>query len=127
MEMVTLSSKYQVVIPRSVRVSLGLKPGMKLQVIAYNGHVEFLAVRKAELRGLLRGLEPVIEREPSDCERRRKPRHCRGSFADSIIYATAERYNALDTRRAFSGFAKSEVFPETLTGTRRIRRQILVS
>ena len=64
MEMVTLSSKYQVVIPRSVRVSLGLRPGMKLQVIAYNGRVEFLPVRKpAELRGLLRGLEPVIERE----------------------------------------------------------------
>jgi hypothetical protein len=37
---------------------------MKLQVIAYNGRVEFLPVRKpAELRGLLRGLEPVIERE----------------------------------------------------------------
>jgi AbrB family looped-hinge helix DNA binding protein len=64
MEMVTISSKYQVVIPRSVRVSLGLRPGMKLQVIAYNGRVEFLPVRKpAELRGFLRGLEPIIERE----------------------------------------------------------------
>ena len=65
METVTLSSKYQVVIPRSVRNRLGLRPGMKLQVIEYNGRVEFLPVRKpAELRGLLRGLEPVIEREP---------------------------------------------------------------
>lgn len=64
METVTLSSKYQVVIPRSVRASLGLRPGMKLQVIVYHGRVEFLPVRKpAELRGLLRGLEPVIERE----------------------------------------------------------------
>ncbi len=65
METVTLSSKYQVVIPRSVRNRLGLRPGMKLQVIEYNGRVEFLPVRKpAELRGLLKGLEPVIEREP---------------------------------------------------------------
>jgi AbrB family looped-hinge helix DNA binding protein len=64
METVTLSSKYQVVIPRAVRVSLGLKPGMKLQVIEYHGRVEFLPVRKAfELRGLLKGLDPVIERE----------------------------------------------------------------
>jgi AbrB family looped-hinge helix DNA binding protein len=64
METVTLSSKYQVVIPRSVRVSLGLKPGMKLQVIEYHGRVEFLPVRKpTELRGLLKGLEPIIERE----------------------------------------------------------------
>ena len=65
MATVTLSSKYQVVIPRSVRNRLGLRPGMKLQVIEYNGRVEFLPVREpAELRGVLKGLEPVIEREP---------------------------------------------------------------
>jgi AbrB family looped-hinge helix DNA binding protein len=46
METVTLSSKYQVVIPRSVRIRLGLRPGMKLQVVEYNGRVEFLPVRK---------------------------------------------------------------------------------
>ncbi len=64
METVTLSSKYQVVIPRSVRSRLGLKPGMKLQVIEYQGRVEFMPVRKpAELRGILRGIEPVIQRE----------------------------------------------------------------
>ena len=64
METVTLSSKYQVVIPRSVRARLGLRPGMKLQVVEYNGRVEFLPVRKAaELRGLLKGMEPIIERE----------------------------------------------------------------
>jgi AbrB family looped-hinge helix DNA binding protein len=64
METVTLSSKYQVVIPRSVRTRLGLKPGMKLQVVEYNGRIEFIPVRKAaELRGLSRGLEPLIVRE----------------------------------------------------------------
>lgn len=64
METVTLSSKYQVVIPRSVRARLGLRPGMRLQVVEYKGRVEFLPVRKAaELRGLLKGLKPVIERE----------------------------------------------------------------
>jgi AbrB family looped-hinge helix DNA binding protein len=64
METVKLSSKYQVVIPQAVRTRLGLKPGMKLQVMVYNGRVEFLPVRKAaELRGLLKGLEPFIERE----------------------------------------------------------------
>ena len=64
METVKLSSKYQVVIPRAVRTRLGLKPGMTLQVIEYNGRVEFLPVRKAaELRGLLKGLEPLVERE----------------------------------------------------------------
>ena len=59
-----LSSKYQVVIPRSVRTRLGLKPGMMLQVIEYSDRVEFLPVRKAaDLRGLLKGLEPFVERE----------------------------------------------------------------
>jgi hypothetical protein len=38
---------------------------MKLQVIEYNGRVEFLPVRKpAELRGLLKRLKPVVDREP---------------------------------------------------------------
>jgi len=63
-ETVKLSSKYQVVIPRSVRTRLGLKPGMMLQVIEYSDRVEFLPVRKAaDLRGLLKGLEPFVERE----------------------------------------------------------------
>jgi AbrB family looped-hinge helix DNA binding protein len=64
METVTLSSKYRAVIPRSVRTRLGLKPGMKLQVVEYNRRVEFIPVRKtAEFRGLLWGLEPLIVRE----------------------------------------------------------------
>jgi AbrB family looped-hinge helix DNA binding protein len=62
--MVTLSSKFQVVIPRAVRTRLGLRPGMKLQVIEYNGRVEFLPLRKpAELRGFLKGLDTAIERD----------------------------------------------------------------
>jgi AbrB family looped-hinge helix DNA binding protein len=61
---VTLSSKFQVVIPRAVRTRLGLRPGMKLQVIEYNGRVEFLPLRKpAELRGFLKGLDAAIERD----------------------------------------------------------------
>ena len=60
----TLSSKFQVVIPRAVRTRLGLRPGMKLQVIEYNGRVEFLPLRKpAELRGFLKGLDTAIERD----------------------------------------------------------------
>jgi AbrB family looped-hinge helix DNA binding protein len=64
MRQVTLSSKYQVVIPRSVRERLRLKPGMKLQVVEYDGRVEFLPVRKAsELRGFLKGMSTGIERD----------------------------------------------------------------
>ena len=63
MATVTLSSKFQVVIPRAVRARLGLRPGMKLQVIEYNGRVEFLPLRKpSELRGFLKGLDTTIKR-----------------------------------------------------------------
>jgi AbrB family looped-hinge helix DNA binding protein len=66
-DLVTLSSKYQVVIPRSVRARLGLKPGMKLQVIEYEGRVEFLPVRRASaLRGFLRGMDTDVERESNN-------------------------------------------------------------
>jgi len=61
---VKLSSKFQVVIPRAVRSRLGLRPGMKLQVIEYDGRVEFIPVKKpSELRGFLGQIDTNIVRE----------------------------------------------------------------
>ena len=61
---VKLSSKFQVVIPRAVRLRMGLRPGMKLQVIEYDGRVEFIPVRKpAELRGFLGQIDTNIARD----------------------------------------------------------------
>lgn len=64
MEIVTVSPKYQVVIPLKIRRSLGLKPGQKVQVILYNNRIELvpmIAVKKA--RGFLKGIETSIERD----------------------------------------------------------------
>ena len=67
METVTISPKYQVVIPKSVREQLKLHPGQTVQVIAYGNRIEFLPVRPArELRGMLRGLDASFEREEED-------------------------------------------------------------
>jgi AbrB family looped-hinge helix DNA binding protein len=64
METVTLSPKFQVVIPQAIREALGLKPGEKLRVIHYADRVEFIPVRAAkELRGFLKGMDTRIERE----------------------------------------------------------------
>lgn len=64
METVTVSSKYQVVIPRSVRERLGIKPGQQVQVIPYGDRIEVVPVRPArELRGVLAGLKNTFERE----------------------------------------------------------------
>jgi len=67
MDTVTISPKYQVVIPKSVREQLKLTPGQTVQVIAYGDRIEFLPVREAhELRGMLRGLGATFEREKTD-------------------------------------------------------------
>ena len=64
MQMVTLSPKYQVVIPKTVRESLQLRPGQRMQVIEYDGRVEFIPERNIdELRGFLKGINTEFERE----------------------------------------------------------------
>jgi len=64
MQTVTVSPKYQVVIPKSVREKLQLRPGQKMQVIEYNGRIEFIPERDiAELRGFLKGMNTEFERE----------------------------------------------------------------
>ncbi|MBI4329865.1 MAG: AbrB/MazE/SpoVT family DNA-binding domain-containing protein [Chloroflexi bacterium] len=64
MEIVTVSAKFQVVIPRSVRESLKIKPGQKVQVFPYEGRIELIPVRPVrKMRGFLRGINTDVERE----------------------------------------------------------------
>ncbi len=65
MEQVKVSPKFQVVIPKSVREPLGIRPGQRLQVLAYGDRIELVPVREiAEMRGFLAGIDPRFEREP---------------------------------------------------------------
>jgi AbrB family looped-hinge helix DNA binding protein len=60
---VTISSKYQVVIPREVRKALGLKSGEKAQVIPYRNRIELVPLRTIkEMRGFLKGMDTRIDR-----------------------------------------------------------------
>jgi AbrB family looped-hinge helix DNA binding protein len=62
---VTVSPKYQIVIPREVRNSLRIKPGQKLSVVANELSVTFLPERSIkEMEGFLRGVPSEFEREP---------------------------------------------------------------
>ena len=64
METVTLSPKFQVVIPKAVRESLRLASGEKLRVIQYENRVEMIPVRAMrEMRGFLRGMDTTVDRE----------------------------------------------------------------
>ena len=65
METVTISPKFQVVIPKSVRDRLKLKAGQQVQAIAYDDRIELVPVRPPKsLRGSMKGLDTTVPREP---------------------------------------------------------------
>jgi AbrB family looped-hinge helix DNA binding protein len=62
---VTVSPKYQVVIPREVREALGIKVGEKLDAIPYRGHIALVPVRAIKsARGFLKGIDTDVPRDP---------------------------------------------------------------
>jgi AbrB family looped-hinge helix DNA binding protein len=64
MNTLTISPKYQLVIPKAIRELLGLKPGQKVQAIAYNNRIELIPVRPIRrMRGFVRGIDTTVERE----------------------------------------------------------------
>jgi len=67
METVTLSSKYQLVLPRGVRERLQLHPGMRLTVLQ-KGRVIFLVPERPlrTYRGIVRGVRAKGLREKKD-------------------------------------------------------------
>ena len=70
MKTVTVSPKYQVVIPQAVREQIGVKPGQKMKVLAYNNQVILIPVRPIrEARGSLKGIDSDVQREEEDEER----------------------------------------------------------
>lgn len=64
METVTVSPKFQVVIPQSVRESLGIRAGQKIQVLVYDNRIEYIPLRPMKrMRGFLKGIDTRIERD----------------------------------------------------------------
>ena len=64
MSSVKVSPKYQVVIPRKVRESLGIRPGQSVQVLQYEGRVEFIPLKPMkQMRGFLKGIDTTVARD----------------------------------------------------------------
>ena len=64
MHTVTVSPKYQVVIPKNIRDAMHLRPGQKMKIMEYDGRIELIPDRDiSELRGFLRGMDTEFERE----------------------------------------------------------------
>jgi len=64
MSLVTVSPRYQVVIPKDVREKLGIRPGQKVEAFAVGNRVELVPVESIQtFRGRFPDLPP-LEREP---------------------------------------------------------------
>jgi AbrB family looped-hinge helix DNA binding protein len=62
---VTVSPRFQVVIPRRVREVMGIQAGHKIQVVPYQDRIELIPVKPMrEMRGFLKGIDTTVEREP---------------------------------------------------------------
>jgi len=64
MAVVTVSPKYQVVIPLRIREALGLKPGQKVEAVQFLDRIEFIPVRPIKaMRGFLKGINTRVPRD----------------------------------------------------------------
>lgn len=64
MSVVTISPKFQVVIPRHIREQLELEPGQKVQALVFGNRIEFIPVRSARsMRGFLKGMDTRLARD----------------------------------------------------------------
>ena len=64
MDTLTISPKFQVVIPKAIRELLKLKPGQKIQAIVYNNRIELIPVQQVgKMRGFVKGIDTTVERE----------------------------------------------------------------
>ena len=64
MDTLTISPKFQVVIPKSIRELLQLRPGQKVHAIVYDNRIELIPVQPlGKLRGFVRGIDTEVARE----------------------------------------------------------------
>ncbi len=64
MATLTVSPKFQVVIPKKIRESLALTPGQKIHATLYDGRIELIPLQDmAQMRGFLPGLDSTVQRE----------------------------------------------------------------
>lgn len=61
---VTVSSKYQIVIPVAIRDKLNIRVGQKIQLIPYQDRIEFVPIQDVrKMRGFLKGIDTEVARE----------------------------------------------------------------
>ena len=67
MDAVTVSEKFQIVIPKDIRKHLNIKPGEKIVVIEKNGTLTLVPVGKiSEARGLVKSISSSDVRDEDE-------------------------------------------------------------
>ncbi len=67
MESVSISPKFQVVIPKGIREQFKLKAGERMVMIPYEGRIEMVLERNIKsMRGFLRGMDTEIKRDRTE-------------------------------------------------------------
>ena len=66
MSIVSVSPKFQVVIPKAIREALDIHPGEKFTVMSYGERIEFIPARPLKaLRGRFKGMDRSNPRDKS--------------------------------------------------------------
>ncbi len=64
MTAVTVSPKYQIVIPKEVRESMGIFTGQKIQVLTYQNRIELIPIKPMKMmKGFLKGIDTEVRRD----------------------------------------------------------------
>lgn len=64
MTAVTVSPKFQVVIPKEIRESMKIESGQKIQMISYGDRIELIPIKPMkEMKGFLKGINTDVPRD----------------------------------------------------------------
>jgi len=61
---VVVSPKYQIVIPKEVRESMGIVSGQRIQMLTYRNRIELIPIKPMkEMKGFLKDLDTEVKRD----------------------------------------------------------------
>lgn len=64
MTAVTVSPKFQIVIPKDIREALGIVSGQQVQVLTYQDRIELIPIKPMrEMKGFLKGIDTTLPRD----------------------------------------------------------------
>ncbi len=64
MTLVSVSSKFQIVIPKKIRDAMGIASGQKIQMLIYRNRISLIMIKPMrELRGFLKEIDTDLKRD----------------------------------------------------------------